>query len=123
MKNPLRKIVLALALLLAFVVPAHAQDVTTQSLTLTVNPGTLTFTTSTLPRGQVAIPYASTSLVVAGGLGPYTFTVTSGTLPAGIVLATNGSLSGTPTTPGVSIFTVQAKDSEAPAVTTTQNFT
>ncbi|HEX5497297.1 MAG TPA: putative Ig domain-containing protein [Mycobacteriales bacterium] len=50
-----------------------------------------------------------------GGIAPYTWTVTAGALPAGLTLASTGpslaAISGTPTTPGTSTFTIQATDS------------
>jgi len=45
-----------------------------------------------------------------GGKPPITFALTAGNLPPGISLGSTGSLSGTPTTPGVYNFTVQASD-------------
>ena len=84
---------------------------TTGPATITVNPQpALTFTGS-LPNGVVGQPYLQT-LAASGGVGPYTYAVTAGTLPAGLALASNGTLSGTPTTPGLGAFTVTATDSE-----------
>jgi hypothetical protein len=69
---------------------------------LTVNP-------ATVPGGTNAVAYSQT-LTGAGGTGLYSFTVASGTLPTGLALSTSGQLSGTPTAPGSSTFTVQAND-------------
>ena len=86
-------------------------NTTTAPVTITVQPvPALTFTGS-LPNGVVNQPYTQT-LQATGGVGPYTYAVTAGTLPAGINLASNGTLSGTPTTVGASSFTVTATDSE-----------
>ncbi|HLL54699.1 MAG TPA: putative Ig domain-containing protein, partial [Myxococcaceae bacterium] len=49
-------------------------------------------------------------LQATGGKLPYTFTVAAGALPAGLSLATNGSLSGTPTASGSFPFTAQVAD-------------
>jgi hypothetical protein len=69
--------------------------------------------TSLSPRaGTVGITY-STTLAATGGVTPYTWTILSGTLPAGLSLGSAGVISGTPTTHGASIVTVQVVDSEA----------
>ena len=61
--------------------------------------------------GTVSVPYSGT-IAVTGGTGTgQVFTLASGTLPAGLTLASNGSVSGTPTTAGTYTFTVQAVDS------------
>jgi uncharacterized protein YhjY with autotransporter beta-barrel domain len=47
----------------------------------------------------------------AGGTGNYTYSVSAGSLPAGLSLnSATGAISGTPTTTGQSIFTIQALD-------------
>lgn len=46
----------------------------------------------------------------AGGTGPYTFAVTAGALPDGLTLDADGTLHGTPTTPDLFSFTVEATD-------------
>jgi large repetitive protein len=58
------------------------------------------------PRGQ---PY-STKVTAHGGSGVYTWAVASGTLPAGLSLDASGTISGTPTANGVSMFVVKATD-------------
>ncbi|WP_166211578.1 putative Ig domain-containing protein [Cognatiluteimonas telluris] len=70
---------------------------------------TIVLAPTTLPAAQAGKAYARL-LSASGGTGPYGFTVTSGSLPAGLALATNGNLSGTPTGPGVQAFTVTATD-------------
>lgn len=119
----LRKLLFALLLLLPFVfnTPAFAQDKATKSLTLVVNSSAVVLAPATLPNGMVGLLY-QTSVTATGGLAPYTFTAT-GTLPAGVSLSTAGVFSGTPTTVGPVTFTVQAADSETPAVTATQSYT
>jgi uncharacterized repeat protein (TIGR01451 family) len=67
--------------------------------------------------GEVGSPYSDT-LTVSGGTGPYTWSVSSGSLPAGITLgSTTGTLSGTPTAPGTSTFTVQVTDADGQSAT------
>lgn len=62
----------------------------------------------TLPLGEVDVPY-STSMTATGGTAPYTFTAIAGSIPSGLVLDSDGTLSGVPTS-GSSVFTVQATD-------------
>ncbi|HUS08511.1 MAG TPA: Ig domain-containing protein, partial [Bryobacteraceae bacterium] len=67
-------------------------------------------TTATLPNGTVGTPYSQT-LVVTGGVSPFTFSTASGSLPAGLSLnPATGDLTGTPTAAGSSTFTVQVLD-------------
>ena len=71
----------------------------------------ITIAPSTLRPATLGAPY-SALLTATGGTAPHTFTVVAGNLPAGISLATNGALSGTPSQllPFPSTFTVQARD-------------
>ena len=63
---------------------------------------------ASLPSGVVGTPY-SQQLTPTGGSGSFVFTL-SGALPPGLSLRPSGLLSGTPTTRGVSTFTVIATD-------------
>ena len=83
-----------------------------RSLTLTVHApvSTPTITTMTLPDATAGIGY-SQALAATGGYTPYTWTLAAGTLPAGLGLAASGTISGTPSAPGSSTFTVQVDDS------------
>lgn len=69
----------------------------------------LDITPGTLAEGQGGAPYNAT-FGATGGTAPYTFTVSDGALPTGMTLSGNGTLSGTPTTPGSYTFTVQGED-------------
>lgn len=72
-----------------------------------VNVGALSLNNMT-----VGSAYASQSFVATGGIGAYTYIVSAGALPAGLTLnASNGVLSGTPTTSGAYSFTIRATDS------------
>ncbi|MCH6484915.1 fibronectin type III domain-containing protein [Pseudoxanthomonas sp. LH2527] len=51
------------------------------------------------------------AFVASGGASPYTFQLTGGALPAGLVLGTDGRISGTPTAAGSFSLTVQVTDS------------
>src|SRR3546814_477751 len=81
----------------------------TASYTLLINASTITLSPAALPDGAVGTAYAQT-LSASGGTAPYTFSVTAGSLPAGLSLASDGTLSGTPTASGASAFTVEARD-------------
>lgn len=77
---------------------------------LTVAPACLTITlSSALAEGRTAIPYQQI-LSASGGTSPYTFAVTTGALPSGLALSPTGTLAGTPTVAGQSVFTVTATD-------------
>jgi len=69
---------------------------TTGTLTLTINAAPLVITTTTLPVGQVGVPYSAT-LSATGGVTPYTWSVVSGSLPQGLTMDPHGVISGTPT--------------------------
>ncbi len=69
---------------------------------ITVNP-------ASLPSGLVGAGYTQT-ITATGGVAPYSFSLSAGTLPAGLTLAADGTLAGTPTTAGVGAFTVMATD-------------
>lgn len=70
--------------------------------TITVNP-------ASLPGGTIGTAYNQV-ISATGGTAPYSFTVLSGSLPPGVTLATNGTLSGTPSSAGSFTFTVRATD-------------
>ncbi|MBE7184515.1 MAG: autotransporter domain-containing protein [Methylobacterium mesophilicum] len=77
--------------------------------TLSVNAPTIVVAPETLPAGTVAATYSQT-LTASGGTGTYTYSIANGTLPAGLALAADGTLAGTPTAGGAFGFTVQAAD-------------
>lgn len=93
----------------------------TQRYQFTIISPTFTFTPATLPGGKVGVVYPATTVAAAGGIQPYRYTVTGGTLPAGLALSSAGSLTGTPTTAGVSPVTITATDDFG--VTGTQAYT
>ncbi len=75
------------------------------------------------PGGVVTNLYAGGAFRVAsGGSPPFTWTVTSGGLPNGLALATNGALTGTPTSTGTFSFTVTATDSAQTPATGSHQF-
>jgi len=79
----------------------------------------LTITTTALPSGTEGIPYSAT-LQASDGTAPYIWNVASGDLPAGLALDGPGVVSGTPTAPGSSSFTVRVTDSGSPAQSSTK---
>lgn len=68
-------------------------------------------TTTSLPAATVGVPY-SARLAAAGGRAPHEFRVSSGSLPPGLSLASDGRLSGTPTSAGTRSFTVTVTDAD-----------
>lgn len=69
-------------------------------------------TASPLPNGTVGAAYSET-LTAVGGTAPYTFSLEIGLLPAGLTLASDGTISGTPTADGTETITVGVSDSAA----------
>jgi hypothetical protein len=85
-------------------------------LSITVQPE-LTITTVSLPTGMVSSAY-SQSLTATGGTPAYTWTIASGTLPPGLTLSAAGTISGTPTTAGLTSFVAKVTDTTTPSVQT-----
>lgn len=81
------------------------------SVTLQVLPS-LSLLDTPLPNGTVGTPY-STSTVIAGGTPPYNVS-NNGDLPPGLSLSSGGSLTGTPTYPGLFTMNVLVTDSASP---------
>ncbi len=85
-------------------------------LSITISPGVVKITTSSLPIGIAGQPYSAT-LAATGGVMPYSWSLTSGKMPDGLSLNSNtGALTGTPQNVGVSNLTFQVTDSETPPV-------
>ncbi|HET6655188.1 MAG TPA: putative Ig domain-containing protein [Gammaproteobacteria bacterium] len=66
---------------------------------------------TTLSDATVGVAYTQV-FTANGGEGPYTFSIVSGDLPDGTDLASDGTLSGTPTVSGTFNFTVEATGSD-----------
>lgn len=80
--------------------------------------------TSSLEGATVGGAYTQ-SLKAVGGTPPYKWTLTPGTgaLPSGLRLnATTGVITGTPTSAGITNFTVQVADAASPSQNSTQAF-
>ncbi|MGA2132917.1 MAG: putative Ig domain-containing protein [Bryobacteraceae bacterium] len=99
-----------------------ASSTATANLSISIVAG-LTITTTSLPGGSVGVAYSQT-LGGAGGTPPYTWSISAGSLPAGLTLiASSGTISGTPTTAGASSFTVTLKDSASGTATASLSIT
>ena len=73
----------------------------------------LTIPDQTLPDALQNRPYTAT-LKSAGGAAPFVWSLNDSSLPAGLSLAPNGVISGTPTTVGTFQFSVQVQDGTYP---------
>lgn len=82
-----------------------------RDFTIAISPATqpLTVVSNALAGGALNNSYSQT-LAATGGTAPYTWSVVGGALPAGLTLASNGTISGTPTDLGTVNFTVQVRD-------------
>ncbi|HKP85144.1 MAG TPA: putative Ig domain-containing protein, partial [Blastocatellia bacterium] len=81
-------------------------------------PPPLVIQTVQLPETSAERPYSQT-LQASGGVPPYTWSIESGSLGQGLNLSADGHLSGTPASPGTSVFVVRATDSAQQSVTRT----
>ncbi len=81
-------------------------------------PPPLVIQTVSLPETSAERPYHQT-LQATGGVPPYSWSIASGSLGAGLNLSASGEISGTPTTPGTSVFVVQVTDAAAQTATRT----
>ena len=92
------------------------------AITMDAEPTPVVVTDPGDKTGQVGQPITEFDLVATGGTPPYTWEATG--LPAGIDVAEDGTVSGTPTGEGVANVTVTASDSATPtAVTDDETFT
>lgn len=80
-----------------------------QAYSVTIAAPTIAIDPVSLSNGTFGTAYSQT-LAASGGASAYTLTVTQGALPNGLTLASNGTLSGTPTAAGPFTFTVTATD-------------
>ncbi len=93
----------------------------TEPVTLTIIGGpSLNFPAP--PAGWTHTVYLYT-LTESGGTSPLTWTVSSGSLPAGVVLTSDGNLSGTPTATGTFSFTVKVTDANGQSATQATSLT
>ncbi|MBK8092606.1 MAG: putative Ig domain-containing protein [Verrucomicrobiaceae bacterium] len=81
----------------------------TQPFTLMLECGPISISPASLTDGVVGTSYLRT-LTASGGEAPYTWTLNTGALPAGLTLATNGVISGTPTEQTTAFIRVETTD-------------
>ena len=94
----------------------------TQSESVTVDPALAQVPTA-LPGGETGVDYVATPSVT-GGSGAVTWSVVDGTLPAGLALdPATGAITGTPTGPGSTTFTLRATDALGATTGTTETLT
>jgi hypothetical protein len=100
-------------------VTIHATDSATPTantvtgpVTVTVSPVPTLTLAGSLPNATLGVAY-SQALTATGGIKPYSYALTAGSLPPGLTLATDGTISGTPTQVGASSFTVTVTDTES----------
>ncbi|WP_229797587.1 putative Ig domain-containing protein [Jeongeupia chitinilytica] len=80
------------------------------TVSVTVSDATISYA-PTPNNGTVGVAYSQSLGGASGGTAPYIYTLETGSLPAGLTLASNGLLSGTPTGHGTFNFTIKATDS------------
>lgn len=71
-----------------------------------------------IPQGLLGAPF-SALVTASGSVGPYTWALQGGNLPAGITLSSgtpSATLSGTPTSPGITEFTLRCTDGTSDSV-------
>jgi hypothetical protein len=83
---------------------------------LTVIPAPISITTTSLPNGAVQFAY-SVTLSASGGAGSNKWSATG--LPAGLTMSAGGTISGTPTAPGLSVVAVTVTDAAGTVAVTT----
>lgn len=81
-----------------------------KDFSLTILPGKLTITTSSLPNGTVGTPYGAPPLAAIGGTKPYTWS--AGGLPGGVAVDSGGNFSGSPTAAGQFSVAITVSDSK-----------
>ncbi len=84
----------------------------TRQYTIAIQPPPLDFTPTTLLGATVNIPFTAV-FTPTGGTGYYVFTLIGGSLAPGLMLSSAGVVSGTPTSAGMSEFSVLLTSGQA----------
>lgn len=93
-----------------------AAELRVAAVSLIAAAGALALASLQVSNGIVVMAYSDT-VSAFGGVSPYAYAVTTGTLPAGLALdPATGIISGAPTTPGTSAFTITATDAHSVTV-------
>lgn len=85
---------------------------------VTQPPPPLVIQTVSLGDTTAERPYSQT-LQATGGVPPYSWSIASGSLGAGLNLSADGVISGTPVSPGTSVFVIRVTDSASQSITRT----
>ena len=93
-----------------------------RAYTVVISCPTISLSPASLPAGSTGHAYSQT-ITASGGTAPYTFQVTSGNLPAGLSLAANGTLSGTPAVTSVGSYSFTVRATDANGCSGTKNYT
>jgi hypothetical protein len=93
-----------------------------RAYTVVISCPTISLSPASLPAGTTGHAYSQT-ITASGGTAPYTFQVTSGNLPAGLSLAANGTLSGTPAVTSVGSYSFTVRATDANGCSGTKNYT
>jgi hypothetical protein len=119
----------SLSVILTATSVAQTSRTTNTTITVSLSPAfsTICVNACALPSAANGIPYNQT-ITGTNGVPPLIFTVPSGSLPPGLNLNQNGTIVGTPTSPGLgqaastANFTIQLSDSALPPVPVTQSY-
>ena len=102
---------------------ASTPETDSHAYTMDVLPEALVIASANPADGTVSTVYVGHTFTSTGGTGAKTYAVTAGTLPSGLSLASNGALTGTPTTDGSYNFTVTVTDSASTPETDSHTYT
>lgn len=94
----------------------------TRNYFITVDCPVISLLPNALPDGTEGNPYDQT-VTAAGGSAPYSFVVSNGALPAGLLMDSNGHITGTPSAGGTSNFDITATDNHGCAATRSYSIT
>ena len=92
---------------------ACGQQTAEQPFTQDITPAPLQIVTAAVPPGQLSVVYVPFVFQAQGGLTPYLWDVPAsspGSLPPGLTLASDGTLSGTPSSTGSFAYRIRVTD-------------